>query len=63
LLEKQRGIGFVSTYFDPMDIERDPETRAVFIRMMKEAVARGWNLQPVRTVERTWRQLLSPLSA
>ncbi len=54
MLARDRGLGFVSVYFDPLDVMRDAETRGVFAGMLDHAIAEGWAVGPVRDVAAAW---------
>lgn len=59
MLDAARPDRFASVYFDPMDVMRDAPTRDAFGRMLHRAVARGWKLVSLATVERAWRAHLA----
>ncbi len=54
MLARDRSLGFVSVYFDPLDVMRDAETQTVFADMLDHAVAEGWSVGPVRDVAAAW---------
>ena len=57
LLSEQASSGYVSVYFDPMDVMRDDETRAAFRDMLAEAVAGGWDVTTLAEVAAAWRSV------
>lgn len=58
VLERDKELGFVSVYFDPLDVMRDQETVGAFRRMLGLALEEGWEIVPLREVDRTWRGML-----
>jgi hypothetical protein len=57
MLAAERSRGFVSVYFDPLDIMRDRETVAAFRDMLAHALADGWEVVPLAAIEARWRPL------
>ena len=54
LLARDDEMGFVSVYFDPMDVMRDEETRGAFRRMLRTGREAGWKIGPVGDVAAQW---------
>ena len=59
LLKRDRDIGFVSVYFDPIDVMRDDETQTAFRLMLREAKREGWSLDTLAAVHAAWKPALS----
>mgnify|MGYP000043754549 CR=1 FL=1 len=55
MLDRAQPRKFASTYFDPLDVMRDDETRTAFDRMLGEATRRGWVLTTTTAVAKRWR--------
>ena len=57
MLRRDRRLGFVSVYFDPLDVMRDEETRIAFAAMLDHALAEGWAVGTLKDTERAWRPI------
>ena len=54
LLARDRDIGFVSAYFDPIDVMRDAKTVAAFRSILRAARETGWTLCTVGEAADAW---------
>lgn len=54
LLRERRVDGYVSTYFDPLDVVRDAPTTRLFDGMLAHALGEGWQITTLDEAARAW---------